>query len=558
MDRKDDGLWLNEAMTKGNKKFYKDVLNILNAPAGSGKTTFIFNEFLNKSYDYVNGIKNKYTYSLDLDKVLYVCDTNMLKSSVLENNQNLTKVLGKDELKKAMKGKGLQDLIKGNNGYIKVITYSTLGWLLNQAGARHILFNYYKAIIMDEMHNLFKYANRFDTEEKKPYGTVINDLKNFIANNVLIIGISATTGRIYNGLRDKGVSTNTIFKHDEFKHIRQLKHEMLHHTNHMMNEIKWIALNYDWFREKKNYKIMIYTNTIQQSEKYKLFLENAGYKVEWLCSINNTTTISTIDDEGKEIVEIVKTMNDYQIELREQLLKTGIIPDELDILIVNGGYETGWNLKDNRIQFVFVDSTEYDTHIQARNRVRHDIKYLCVKERCTCTGEILEYDQYRNDQPTGASISIPLIARYLEEKFIGVKLSADDKKYLVSKYAIRWYDEPTVNWKTFKRDLEKCDFIVKTYKNKGTYIFKKGYEVKKDSVKEVKRMDNENLIVNWLKNEWDKERIPCNEVRDILDFGRKTWDKIIKSEYFTTFLETNRITMKPIKGMGKTLYFKTY
>lgn len=545
-------LWLNEAMLQMDKKFYKNVLNVLNGYAGSGKSTFVFNEFLRESYKYVNGMRNKYYYAMNLNKVLYVCDTNMLKSSILEDNKDITKILSKGDLKQAMNDKTIEQIIDGDIGHIKVITYSTLGWLLKQDGAKHIILNYIQVIIMDEMHNLFKYAKRFDSiENGKLYSIVIEYLSTLLKNNTLLIALSATTGRIYNGIRDININTNTVFKIDELKQIRQYENRYTKQTNNIWNDLKIIGLQYDMFK-KMNIKIFIYTNTINQSEKYKKFLIKSGYKAEWLCSINNSKEIININEDGTETTEKVPTMSKEQIAIRNQLIKTGMLPDNLDIIIVNSGYETGWNLRDNRIQYVYIDSIDYDTQIQARNRVRHDIEHLCIKVRVTDEGEILELDQFMNEQRTGEFVPMPRLTAQLDNKYIGVKLSNEDKKELVNKYGVYYFNMESINWKTFKKDLKRSDLIVKVEAH-GTYIYKEGQEIKKD----VKKMENENLLVSWIENEWDKSRITIQDVKDILDMGTKTFNKLMKSETIIEYFKNNRYTICTPKGT-KTKYLKKY
>jgi hypothetical protein len=552
----DNKLWLSEAMKEFNKKFEKNKLNILNGHAGSGKSKFIFDDFLTNTKSYVEGFNKNLCNNLD--RVLYVCDTNMLKSSILKETEEkcITKLLETGDLKQAMKNKGLKAQVEGDIGYIKVITYSTFSFLLKNEASRTILLKYYDCIIMDEMQNLFKYANRFDSEKNKidTYGSIIELLPK-ISKSVLAIGISATPHRIYKiiRLREIKITTKTTFNELELKRIKNHTNKYPYTFAYMINQIKWLCNIVDYVKNKYKLKILIYTNTVDSCEKYKSMLTEYGYNVEWLCSVNNKITN---EETGKKEIR----MSGEQLEIRENLINTGLLPDDLDVLIVNGAYETGWNLRDERVQMVIIDDLDYDTQIQARNRIRHNIEYFRYKVPVDSDGIILEYDQYNNVYRTEYGVGHPLLAMDIEEKYIGVKLSKEDKGYLVSKYALRWFDQKDINWQTFKKyDLEKSGFIVKTT-GKGTAIYRKeDVDVNKDTGKiEVKKMNKEDTVIEWLRNIWDRERIPCNEVRDTLDFGRKTWENIIKSENFNAFLKENRITMKPIKGMGKTVYFKVY
>ncbi|MBM7869244.1 hypothetical protein JOC70_000713 [Clostridium pascui] len=514
-----DELWLNEAMLKFNKKFYKGVLNILNAPAGSGKSKFVFNEFLNESYKYVHKMTSHMCYKLNLNKVLYVCDTNMLKSSILEENKDITKILEKGDLQEAMKATSLINvLIKGDIGKIKVITYSSLGWLLQQDGARYILLNHFNVILMDEMQNLFKYANRFDTEKnEKPYETVINYLPTLV-NNSLIIALSATTGRIYNGLREKDLNTNTIFTWEEHKQIKQYRNKYESECKYMINEVKWLGIIKDVILNKFKYKTFIYTNTIRQSEKYKQQLEKYGYKAEWLCSINNTK----LNEDG----EVVPKMNEYQLEIRDNLIKTGMLPDDLDVIIVNSGYETGWNLRDERVQVALIDSTDDSTQIQARNRIRHNIEFLKYTAIIDSYGEVYEYRQYRQLERKDYSISQSALKIKLDDKFLNKKITKEDKDYLVDMYAIIWFDKNEANWKTFKKDLEDNDYIVDTNSH-GTYIYTKDQYDKLKSEEESKLpiKSNKEKIINWIQNIWDGSLIKTKDMLNQINITQKQFDK---------------------------------
>jgi hypothetical protein len=546
MNLENKKLWLNEAMLQFEKKLHKGKLNIINSSAGSGKSTFIFREFLNESYKYVEGLKKtKKIYKANLNKVLYICDTNMLKSSILQENQDITKILEKDDLKEAMTSKTFDDLLKNNTGHIKVITYSTLGWLLKQSGSQYIILNYLEVLILDEMQNLFKYANRFDTEENgQVYTTVIKYLPSLV-NNMLVVALSATTGRIHSGLREMGVNTNTIFNYDELKEIRKYKEEMKIPCKFLINEVKRIGLAKD-FLDKHNYKVFIYTNTIKVSEKYKQQLERYGLKAEWLCSINNTI----MNEDG----EIIPKMNESQLSIREQLIKYGTLPDDLDVIIVNSGYETGWNLRDERVQVALIDSNDIGTQIQARNRIRHDIVLLTVTEMTDDDGTILEYDQYRNIHRTDNAVSNSFLPIELDEKYLGVKLSNEDKKYLVDRYAIIHLDKQEANWKTFKKDLEMYDYIVDTT-NKGTFIYTKEQYNSLKSKKDVNALNEK--FINWINTEWDKKRITCQDVMDMLDIGRKSFDKLITDADIENYLKDNRYKIGTIKG-SKTKYLFKY
>jgi hypothetical protein len=499
MENNNNKLWLNEAMKEFNKKLNRNILNIMNAPAGSGKSTFIFEEFLRDSKQYVNGLSINYIDNLD--RVLYVCDTTMLKSSILKDTDGITKVLEKNDLKQAMKDKTLDNILDGDIGYIKVITYSTLGFLLNNKASRTIILKYYNCIIMDEIHNLIKYAYRFDTETNKYYGIILEWIPTILSNNVLILALTATPYNMYYPLQQHNICYSTLFHDNELKRIRRYINE--HHgiCKNSINYLKVIGVNYNWLKEK-DCKVLIYTNTKTVAENYKQLLINYGYNVEWLCSTNNKT--------DNEI-----TMNDKQLKLREYLLNTGQYPEELEVLIINGAYETGWNLYDNKVQWVLIDTTRYDTQIQARNRVRHDIKMLLTKEPIDTDGQLIEYDQFKNEYPTGIYYSTPLVAHLMEKKYLNIKLTKEDKNYLVTKYAMIPHDKKKATWQTFKEDLKRANYKVIT-NNKGTFILHKDDDFKTIMKESRKKMNENEELYNYL-NELETIPLDKDKQKELID-----------------------------------------
>ncbi len=540
MEDNNNKLWLNEAMKEFNKKLDRSVLNIINAHAGSGKSKFIFEEFLRDSKQYVNGLS--YNYIDNLDRVLYVCDTTMLKSSILKETDGITKILEKNDLKQAMKDKTLEDIVNGDVGDIKVITYSTLGFLLKNKASRTILLKYYNCIIMDEIHNLIKYAYNFKNDNS--YKTIIEWLPTMLyERNLLLVALTATPYNMYYPLQKTNIMYRTIFHTDELKKIKKKTDKWHGVFKHAINYIKILGINYNWMKDRDE-KVLIYVNTISVAKKYKTILTNSGYKVEWLCSTNNTKDDKLI-------------MNDKQLRLREYLLNTGQYPEELDVLIINGAYETGWNLYDKKVQWVLIDSTRYDTQIQARNRVRNDIDTLLTKEYIDEDGQIIEFDQYKNTHETGTFLGLPKLVHILKEddkEYLGKKLTKEDKDYLVNKYSIVPHDKKKATWQTFLKELEKNDYIVKTNSH-GTYIYEKDNENKINM--EVKKMSMGEKFTQWIENEWDKKRISIQDVKDILDIGTTSFNKMVKSESIISYFKDNRYNIGTVKG-GNVKYLKKY
>lgn len=469
-----ENLYLAEAMKHYKKRFSRNTFNILNAPAGSGKTHFIFNEFLKDTPTYVQGTKKNYNDYLGT--ILYVCDTTMLKDSILNDNADITKKLEKNDLKKNM-------TLDDRENKIKVITYSTLGFLLNNEASRYIILNYFSCIIFDEIHNLFKYAFRFKDEKNGNYYTkILNDLPT-LTRNILMIGITATPFTMYYPLSKLNTSYTTIFTMRELTGIKHYKNNNEHICKYMINEVKRLGINYKHMKEH-NYKVLIYTNTKSVAEKYKQILIDSGYNAEYLCSLNNS-------------------MTDKQIQLRQFIINNNCYPVDLDILIINGAYETGWNLKDNNIQYVLIDSIKYDVQIQARNRVRNDITLFIHKDIIDEYGTVYEYDMYKNLYIVDNEISVePILCKNIEKEYINKKLTKEDKQYLVYKYGVIHNDEVKESWASLKDDINKYSGQKVITGNKGTYIINKADNLKDviSNNKRCNKMNNDNELNNYLES----------------------------------------------------------
>ena len=472
-------LYLTEAMKLYKKKFKNNSLNIINSHAGSGKTNFIFNEFLNNTCNYVDCIKESYIN--DLGSILYICDTVMLKESVLNDNKYITKVLEKNDFKRVIDSNNLQ-----KNNKIIVITYNSLGFLLKNESSRYIINKYFKCIIMDEIHNLFKYHYRYKEKENTFYNDLINNLNTLIRNkNIITIGMTASPFTMYYSMEQCGICAwNTLFNYNELQHIKRYKADEHIFCKYPINIIKWFAIESEQFKKTFN-KGLIYTNTISIAKKYKQILLEGGLNVEYLCSLNSNK------------------MNDTQKMIRKFVIENKRLPDNIDILIINGAYETGWNLENdtNEIQFIMIDTSYYNTQVQARNRVRHDIKSLYTREIVDKDGIPYEKDKYKELHIyDNYKIYNPVIENYIDKSYINKKLTKEDKQYLVNTYGSIPYNKNKATWQTFKRNINENTVFKVVTGRKGTYIINKN-DTLKDILKRGKNnMNNDNELIKYLES----------------------------------------------------------
>ena len=515
-------MWLSEAIKRYDIKFRKGEIPIINAGAGSGKSHFIYNELINNLDEYLVDFKG-------CEEILYVVDTSTLRTAI------------KDEV----------DSFSYNDTRIKVITYAKFGSMLDNLGGFR-----YQIVILDEYQNLFNYCSKYDLSEKdgnKLYLKVINSLVDLCKCRYMI-GLSATDGDIKKFTFRKDIKIDIpnklVFTPSQRANIREYNFEPIY-TNSLFNFIK----SYDW--KKSKHKALLNTRTIKQAEKYKEYFDTIGIESEWICSTNAK------DEEGNS------KMNDKQLALREALLtgdNKGYYPNNLQVLIVNSAYETGWNIKDARVQIVMIDSTDENYAIQSRNRVRYNIETLIVL--CThYTKSYIEDDDnyYAVEEEFGEYLESNIKVNRdgywckvtdfsdskikLDVRFIGKKLNKKMKEEIVFLYG--------------KKSLNKTYVHGITWSDMTEQLVKDGYVMEDNKIKKNNGVDDKlvhdiNLLINWFDADWDKERASVNDVRDFLDIGVRSWQKVLDSKMLKDYMKKNRITKTTIKGLGKSLYFKKY
>ncbi|MEG1481790.1 DEAD/DEAH box helicase family protein [Clostridium sp.] len=159
-------LYLSEVIKNEGIMLQRNKVNIIVAPAGSGKTHYIFNELLNPQ-----------------EKSIYLCDTSNLKEAILRDDNYIDYVNCRQE-------EGLQ------HGF-NIPKYNTTVMTYAEYGFHHEKYSDVKNIICDEIHNLYKYKDRFCNEDGNGnYDKVIEVLFDKAKNNINVVGFTATHRRL--------------------------------------------------------------------------------------------------------------------------------------------------------------------------------------------------------------------------------------------------------------------------------------------------------------------------------------------------------------------------
>ena len=415
--------YLLDVYKENNLVLKQHELNLIKAPCGSGKTTFFF-EYLCKKYD--------------TKRILYLVDTTMLKDSMVSEYDILD----------------YYDRLNMFKNKISVTSYHKFGLMLIN---NHDILNHYDLIVMDESHNVIKYSKigcedikRIADENATMYNVEMGSSMvhgcSYLKNNLpkiikeyktIFLLMTATPDSIINytpwklnlydvlqGIELQGyINKITLDYKDSFKNALKLLQDHHHEGD----------------------KVLIYSKRINNCKIIKEHIQELGYTVETLHSINNNS----------------EPMTEDQLALRKYIIQNNRYPDDLDVLIINGAYETGWNLKDERVQIVITNTNEKDVSIQARGRCRHDIKLLIQKSNNTNANALLNIiEEYKN-----------------------IKIFTKEQKTEILE-ELKMYNSrgKLVGWTTFKKEVEKTNKY--TVRTGHTHI--DGKKVRYDIIEEKK------------------------------------------------------------------------
>ena len=418
-----------------NRKYLLDVykennlvlkphqLNLIKAPCGSGKTTFFF-EYLCKIYD--------------TKRILYLVDTTMLKESMVADYDILE----------------FYDRLNIFKNKISVMSYHSFGLRLID---NHDLLNNYDLIVLDEAHNVIKYSKIGCEDIKRIADEKATDY-NVLRASSMVHGCTYLKYKLPELIKEyktifllmtatpDAIYDYTPWKINMYDVLQGI--ELEGYTNKLTLEYKdnfRNALKLLQDHHKAGEKILVYSKRINNCRIIKEHMQELGYSVETLHSINNNS----------------EAMTEQQLQLRDYIIKNNRYPDKLDALIINGAYETGWNLKDDRVQTVIVNTSEKDTSIQVRGRCRHDINLLIQKSN-----------------NINASTLLNLIEEYKDIKIF----TKEQKTEILEELKMYNSRGKLVGWTTFKKEVEKTN----RYTVRSSSTNKNGKKVKYDIIEEKK------------------------------------------------------------------------
>lgn len=184
--------------------------------------------------------------------------------------------------------------------------------------------------------------------------------------------------------------------------------------------------------KKEGKKIVIFTEKIKEMNRTVEVLKAQGFRAISLWSVNNEEN----------------PMTEEQLRVREKAINENVIDENYDVLIINGAMREGWELKDESIECVIVNSLDETNIIQARGRVRKDILFFF--HRAIGVKYSLDLRILRRVEGSG-----------LLKSYSGRPLDTAEKDHLCKLLNIRREDNgKLVKWSGIKKALIECGYII--------------------------------------------------------------------------------------------------
>lgn len=289
-------------------------INIIEAPCGSGKTTFAI---------------RKLQEHFRRCTTLYLTDTVNNRES-LRNNFKEGKQYEHDEQPETM-------------------SYALFG---KCCAENQDAFDMVDIFLCDELSNCVNFSKiRQEVDDVNLHDEALKYLHDrYLNEHTYIIAIDATPQKIF----------------DYYSHYPNCFHLVPLHgepISYQQDEtIKYTHINTILTQLDPTQRGLIYTPRIKKMKEIITFLNGRGITCNGIWSKKNEA----------------EPMTKEQLGLRNYVLTKQQIPNDLNVLVINKSSERGINIH-SQVDYVIVDDIEKDVQVQARGRIRSDIRTLYLK-----------------------------------------------------------------------------------------------------------------------------------------------------------------------------------
>lgn len=411
-------------------KIIDGIINLIESPCGTGKTTFFINEVVKKA-------KNK-------ELILYLVDTSVLEESLLNKYEEYLKPydpivkgtmpFNEEQLPNHGFGIQIKEFPRKDNRAI-CMTYAKFASVVNKSSDDNFLNNI-RFLCCDEVHNLAKYigyevrlgAKKDETALYKALEKIVIATDKGIFKTLFM---TATPFRITKLLKENfNYTCNKIVSEKELRGYLFNSQKVYTNIDNILKELQKSDL-------PENYKILMYVETIKKAEEVREKLENNGFNVACLWSINNA-----------------RKMDNLSRKVREHIVEQEKIPDYVDVVIINAAYETGYNIfdKENMAQTVIVHSRNSEVITQVRGRIRHDIE------------ELVTLNQSGSIETIKRDGTVVELCPTKIEKYVCIPLTTEEKEKLVADFNLINNNGRQMKWPAIKNILIESGFKIVGHK----------------------------------------------------------------------------------------------
>ena len=319
-------------------EFKKGCLNLIDTPAGSGKTTFALNKLP--------------ALAQTKDHIIYLIDTIAGKENILQYPD----IQEFSEFSVLSKGFPVEENYKPK---ITVMTYHKFGGLVMR---RSPIINKAELIIGDELHQIYKYIaiekNKCNVSEGKknisrtetPICAGLSALENLCCyGDCYVVALSATPSLVLERFR---AEINRIVLDCEVVSYETPQPEYYSNLEQELSNLQ------------KGKQYIVFNGQIKQIQKFVGISKKLGFRAVGLWSPNRQDY----------------PMDNEQYKLREYLSETHRLPDDLDILFINEAYETSINIE-GEIEAMYIHNSNEDIITQVRGRYRNNLRHLFVFDK---------------------------------------------------------------------------------------------------------------------------------------------------------------------------------
>lgn len=389
-------LYLGEILKRDNVKYGSN--NMIISPTGSGKT-----------YHMRNDLKELFP-----GKRLMLVSTTSLKDKLGELEETYT----------------TQDIIKEKFGITDkdtyLMSYAEFGYKVMW---NNKFLNDFTVVQCDEIHSLFEY---YSYKKAHNLGAAIKVLFN-VHEGKIIFYYTATTAKIDDFINSEN--------EDLYEHVNIIDYyndpDIVRYKNVVkeeftsVHELEDVIMTLSGLRATDK-KGVFFNERISSMRNIKRLLKRQGLRSIEIWSINNDKY----------------PMTEEQLYVRNYLLENERIPEGYDFIIINGAMREGWDLKDERVFIMILNTLDETNQEQVRGRYRGDLPILLVRVK----GDTQPLD-----------LRVMNKEKYLGviERILGKQIGPEEKEAIVEEMNIRRAEDGRlIKWPTISKVLKKNGYNI--------------------------------------------------------------------------------------------------